>query len=364
MAVFPKFTCLFHTTYTHYLPMNQWKYRIDSYRFEVYQAIYWVLYSALTFLNNSFLAEPFRWWEVWLTIAFVMAFVYSIVYVFFRIRKPLVVMLVILVGMFLAYAFLFYVVAFIWQPRIGHRFTGTASAVALGAYLFTMFLYWYHSMVEAGLLASIYRIRDEERQKRLLMEENHRTQLQFLMAQMEPHEQYNMLNIPYAMAIKAGENEISIALEELKAYTRYVQEKAMNMRGEVALEDELAHCRCILAINLRRFDEVYCDLDVPIDHGDWQVPVLSISALLQNAFKYGISWDSRTPISLRMECNERHLAMVIKNKVNPYKSEQQRAGSGNDNIRQRLKLMYADQAHLLTQQTEGGWYEATITLNK
>ncbi|WP_257670472.1 sensor histidine kinase [Parapedobacter tibetensis] len=346
-----------------YLP-KPWQQWLQAYRFEYYQAIYWIGYSGFTFMNNSFLAQPFRWWEVLLTIGFVMAIVYSIVYVFLRDLKPAMKTFFVLVAMFALYAMLFYLVAFVWHKPFGKRLLGSEVAFAMGAYLFTMFLYWYHSMVEAGLLAAIYRVLKNERQKRKLMQENHRTQLQFLMAQIEPHEQYNLLDIPYALALKSGESKVAKALDELKSYTQYVQEKARDVEGEVPLGDELTHCKRIVAVNNRRFDEVYVGMEVPEELWDWYVPALSISSVMQNAFKYGISWDSQAPIVLRVECSASKLEVVVRNKINPHKSEQRSSGIGNENIQRRLKLIYGDQAHLDTLQTDEGWYETRLTLTK
>src|SRR5690606_20262804 len=123
--------------------------------------------------------------------------------------------------------------------------------------------------------------------------------------------QYNMLNIPYELALKKGEKRIADALMDLKSYGQYIQEKAVDIEREVPLADELAHCERITAINTRRFEEVYINRDIPENLNGWRVPPLSVSALLQNAFKYGVSWDREVPIWLGVECCPDRLKIII-----------------------------------------------------
>lgn len=332
-------------------------------RFEYYQVIYWVCYTALTFTNNSLMANPYRWWEVLLTILFVMAIVYSIVYVFLLYLKPLQT-LVWLIAMFGAYALLFYLLAFVWHKPLGVRILGPHTTIAFGAYVFTMFLHWYHSMVGAGLLAAIYRIRRNEQDKRKLLEEKHQIALQFLMAQIEPHEQYNMLDVPYALALQR-DKEIADALLDYKAYSQYVQAHAKHYDGEVCLAEELEHCQLIIHIHKRRFEgRIYVEMQYPEGCGDWKVPALSISALLKNAFKYGISWDAEKPILLQVACNTSHITITVRNAINPNKTNTDSTGIGNENIQQRLHIMYGEQASLTTRIDEHGWYEAKLTRTK
>lgn len=331
-------------------------------RYEYYQAVYWVCYAGLTFANNSLMANPYRWWEVLLTLLFVMAIVYSIVYVFMRYLQPTKTV-GLLVGMFAGYALLFYLMAFVWHEPWGERLVGPGMSMTVGVFLFTMFLHWYHAMVEAGLLAAIYRVRRQERVKRRLLKEKHQVELQFLMGQIEPHEQYNMLDIPYAMALERDKG-IADALLEQKAYSQYVQRHARQYDGEVSLAEELQHCYRIIDINKRRFEKVYVNVESRTGCGCAPVPVLSISALLKNAFKYGVSWDALAPISLVAECTGDRLEVTIRNRINPQRVAGESTGIGNGNIRQRLELMYGERASLETRLDNQGWYEAILTLNK
>lgn len=341
--------------------VNDW---ISAYRLEYYQAIYWVYYIGLTFANNSLMADPFSWWEVLVTIAFVMAIVYSIVHVFMRGFNPAIKTAAVLIGMFIAYALLFYLVAFVWHKPIGERFVKPGVALTFVGYLFAMFIHWYHSMLDAGLLAAIYRVRKVERQKRELLEKSHQTEVQFLTAQIDPHEYVNLLNIPYQMALSAGNTELAEVLLKLNERFLYVPEKVNDVSTEVPLHKEMDQCNRILWLNGKRYPECFVTIDVPEALHHWVVPIFSVSALLQNAFKYGVSSDEHTPISLRAWEADDRLTIRLQNKIKPNKADVTSSGIGNDNIRQRLALLYGGLASLDTFQTADGWYESTLTLTK
>lgn len=361
LGVFPTFTCLNKIQMAQLKNVERLKRWFSRYRFERYQVYYWMFYGGLTFLKNALSPDPYQWWEVLLTLVAVMLVIYTIVGILARKSQAVVKTIALLVGMFAAYAYLFYQLVFVWHPSLGQRIFNTAGGIALGVYLFAMFIHWFHSMVEAGLLAAIYRIRKDERHKRTLLEEKHQLELQWLMGQMEPHEQTNMLDIPYAMALKR-DREIADILRELKTYWQYIQEKARDVGGAVSFAEEMTHCNRIVVINQHRFDETYITMDVPTEHCGWQVPALSISALLKNAFQYGVSWDEHAPISLTAKCSESRLEITIRNKINHHKATEKPSGIGNENIRRRLKLLYGDQARLETSDTGNGWYEAILTV--
>lgn len=336
---------------------------VRKHRFEGYQAGYWLFYGGLTFVKNGQLQEPYQWWEVLLTIAVVMAIIYTIVFILLH-RRPVAKTIGLLLGMFIAYAFLFYQLIFTWHPPLGARIFGAVGGMALGGYLFSMFLHWQHSMVEAGLLAAIYRIRRDERLKRELMERKHLVQVQFLTAQIDPHEYANLLNIPYWMAVKAGDRAVAEVLLKVKQRLLYVPEKADGVRSEVPLGDELAQCEKIADLNALRFGKCYMQVNVPAELQRWTVPLFSVSALMQNAFKYGISWDEQCPISLVATGDGNRLTIRLRNKINPGKRDEPSTGIGNGNIRRRLELLYGTRAGLHTVETADGWYESILTLTK
>jgi len=227
-----------------------------------------------------------------------------------------------------------------------------------------MFIHWYHSMLEAGLLAAIYRVRTVERQKRKLLEKSHQTEVQFLTAQIDPHEHANLLNIPYQLALSAGDDVMAEILLNVKKRRRYVPENAGGVSSEVPLGAEVAQCNRIAWLLGKRFTKCFVAIDVPEALHDWLVPVFSVSALLQNALKYGVSWEESAPVTLRAWQEERWLTIRLRNKINPNPPEETSSGIGNDNIRQRLALLYRGLAGLDTCQTPDGWYEATLTFTK
>lgn len=336
------------------------------YRFklEFYQAIYWIGYFLLTLAKNTQLSTPYPWWLVLLADLLVIGIVYTIVLIFSRaylrpVRGTLVLSLT-----FLLYSLLYYGLIYGILPQFGYVVYDESANFTWVIFLFSMFLYFHHAMVEAGLLAAIYRIRADARHKQELLEKSHQMEVQFLTAQIDPHEYANLLNIPYQMALKAGNKELGEVLLTVKNRVLYVPKKANDVSSEVPLHKEMDQCNRILWLNGKRYPDCFVTIDVPEDLYQWVVPIFSVSALLQNAFKYGVSWDKQAPISVRAWEGDDQLTIHLRNKINPNKADITSSGIGNENIRQRLALLYGGSASLDTSHTPDGWYEATLTFTK
>lgn len=336
----------------------------NRFKLEFYQAVYWVGYFLLTLAKNTQLNTPYPWWFVLFADLLVIGIVYTIVLIFSRAYLRPVRGTLVLALTFLLYSLLYYGLIYVILPQFGYVVYDESANFTWVIFLFSMFLYFHHAMVEAGLLAAIYRIRADARQKQELTEKNHQTQVQFLTAQIDPHEHANLLNIPYQMAFEAGNKEVAEALVKVKERLLYVPEKANDVGSEVSLGAEMKQCGRIVWLNGKRFPKCFVTMDVPEELHHWTVPVFSVSALLQNAFKYGVAWDEYAPISLRAWQEGNRLIIQLRNKINPNKSNEPSSGIGNDNIRQRLALLYGGLASLDTSHTPDGWYEATLTLTK
>lgn len=337
----------------------------DSHKLEFYQCFYWVFYFLFTMVQNAQMEEPYPWWLALLSGLLVIGIVYTVVYIFTRVYlRPLRGTLVIALA-FVLYSLLYYSLIYHLLPWMGFVAYNQAEVFSWAIFFFGMFLYFQHAMVEAGLLSALYRVRRQAKKEKKLLKAKHRAKIKFLLGQMEPHEEYNSLNIPYAMALEKGDEELAEALLEQQQYMQYIQEQAkrFSTKGLVPIEEELQHGDRIIAINKRRFERIYVLKDIPACLQDWKVPGLSISALLKNAFKFGIFWEPGCPLSLHVACSATQLVVTIRNKINPEKGGFPSTGIGNKNIRKRLKMLYGDRAKLKTKKKDG-WYVARLTITK
>ncbi len=159
---------------------------LKRHRLGSYQVLYWIFYFLMTMVKNNDLKKPWPWWGVLIIDAMVFMVIYTFVLIFRKASLALHKRLVILITLFIAYTFLYYYLIFVKLPEYGIRIFNEAAVFTWPGYLFLMFVYYFHSMIEAGLLAAIYRVRREEKEKREALESLHHTKMQFLMAQLSP----------------------------------------------------------------------------------------------------------------------------------------------------------------------------------
>lgn len=336
----------------------------NRFRLEFYQALYWLVYFFILMYKNAQLAEPYPWWLLCLSGLLVMGVVYTIVFIFARAYIRPIRGTLALVFAFVLYSLLYYGLIYELLPRWGFVAYDQGADFTWPGFFFSMFLYFQHALVEGGLLAAIYHLRAKEREKRALLEKSHQTEVQFLTAQIDPHEHANMLNIPYQLALSAGNKPMAESLQQIKRLFLYVPEKADGVRSEVPVGEEIAHCERIAWVHQQRFGNSFITIDVPETLRQRPVPVASVSALLQNALKYGVSWHEQLPITLEAWEEGNEQVIRVCNKINMQKAMEPSTGIGNDNIRQRLALLYGGAASLDTRETPDGWYEASLIFTK
>ncbi|SEN21141.1 Histidine kinase [bacterium A37T11] len=333
---------------------------LKRHKFGSYQVLYWIFYFLMTMVKNNDLKKPWPWWGVLIIDAMVFIMIYTIVLIFRKASLALHKRLVILITLFIAYTFLYYYLIFVKLPEYGIRIFNEAAVFTWPGYLFLMFVYYFHSMIEAGLLAAIYRVRGEEKEKRKAQDKYHQAQLQFLMAQLSPHFTYNFDNKVLAIATRTSQ-ELVKPLEQRAKVLRYVTEHAGKFTLEVPLKEEVDYAQKLAAaygfahsgtqLNVRLHDDRL---------GHTIIPMLS-SPLLENACEYGIYWDAENPITLNFYGTANSLRIVCRNKINPIQSHHKSTGIGLSNLRKRLKLVYGARATLKIV-NDGVFYEVNINI--
>src|SRR5690606_1072015 len=147
----------------------------NRFKLEFYQAFYWIGYFFITLAKNAQLDIPYPCWLVCLSDLLVMGIVYTIVLIFSRAYVRPVRGTLVLAITFLLYSLLYYGLIYMVLPGWGFKVYDEVDDFTWVVFFFSMFLFFQHAMVEAGLLASVYRTRAKEREKRELMEKHHQT---------------------------------------------------------------------------------------------------------------------------------------------------------------------------------------------
>lgn len=187
---------------------------------------------------------------------------------------------------------------------------------------------------------------------------------QALNARIRPHFLFNALN-SLAALILIRPNEAERMVEDLSELFRASMEK----RGQLGpLSDEVELCNAYLRIEqLRMGEKMTVDWDVPENLRAWQLPMLMVQPLIENAVHHGISKIKEGGV-VRITAREIDRRLVIEVE-NPLPSDAGRASHGNriavDNIAQRLNLIYGDGARLelgRDMRLEGAVFRARLVL--
>ena len=199
-----------------------------------------------------------------------------------------------------------------------------------------------------------------------------------IQSQMNPHFLYNTLSVIKIMG-KHGDSESVVQMcEDLSQMMRYVSD---SKAGPVALKDEIAHTLCYISfINKRYQNKINCNIDIPQEMHDIEVPRLLLQPLVENSAKFvtevyppwticvqGSIGDNGWSISVtdngvgfdpakKQELEEMFASYTPEQTI----PDTQIDGMGLINIFTRLKLTYRDKAVFKVTQTETGDTVVTI----
>lgn len=178
-------------------------------------------------------------------------------------------------------------------------------------------------------------------------------QINTLMGQISPHFLFNGMN----NIINLMDEDIPKAQQSLRAFAYMLRYSlASHVREKVALEEELEFVKNYLAISgIHLEDKLRYKLQVTDSALQLTVPPMILQMLVENAIKHGISLRKKGGnLTIVIDDNGEDLICLISNdgELRSQKAigEEKSAGVGLQNIRQRLKLIYGEQARLQVQQ--------------
>ena len=172
-------------------------------------------------------------------------------------------------------------------------------------------------------------------------------EIKALKAQINPHFLFNSLNSIAALATLDGvrARDMCIKLSDFLRNTLSLGE-----RQSISLRDELTLAQAYLAVEQVRFGaRLRIELETDANCDDCIVPPLFLQPLVENAVKHGIAGlvDGGT-IRLEAHCEKGWLQVTIQNEFDPEAPAAARHGLGLQNVRNRLRAVYENQARLDT----------------
>ncbi len=192
---------------------------------------------------------------------------------------------------------------------------------------------------DTGLKLSLKWVRSE--QDRINAEkQNMASQLAFLRNQVSPHFFMNTLNNIHSLIDLNSEEakESIIRLSKLMRHLLYDSETE-----KIAITKEIEFVRNYVDLMKLRFSEnVEIKLDIlnPLPHKS--IPPLLFTSFVENAFKHGISYQSKSFINISFSFLDENLIFKVDNSKHHSKNKEANQGIGIDNSRKRLDLIYGE----------------------
>lgn len=179
-----------------------------------------------------------------------------------------------------------------------------------------------------------------------LQQENSEAQLRLLMAQVQPHFMFNTLNNIYSQAQEESPKSAKMIME-LSHILRYILDEGK--KDWVPLENELEMVVDYLNLEKIRYDnKLDLHYSFPENVKDKIIAPLLLLPLVENCFKHGASRMINKPwINIKAELHQDIFSIKL---INGKKAQilpgEARNGTGLENVRRRLHLLYPDSHRL------------------
>lgn len=197
-----------------------------------------------------------------------------------------------------------------------------------------------------------------EAKQKQLENERLKSELSSLKYQLQPHFFFNTLNNIYSL-VDASPEQSKEAIHQLSKMMRYM---LYGTDGDLTLlSKELDFTVSYIELmKMRLPDHVKVSYDFPKHFKDVPVLHLLFIALVENAFKHGVSFKDKSFISIRCQVTERSILFHVQNSNYP-KQEEDRSvsGIGLDNLKKRIGLFSASN-YTFANYVDQGIYHARI----
>ena len=172
-----------------------------------------------------------------------------------------------------------------------------------------------------------------------------------LKAQINPHLLFNTLSMIYQDILTTSPKsaETIMQLSDMMRYSISCEYKTET----VFMQEEIQQVEKLIALQRTRFDgEIY--VEVSYDKIALFTPFipLVLLTLAENIFKHGIFQDKASPASLKITVENELIRISTKNLAKTAKAGNS-LNTGLENIRQRLEIIYSDQATMNHKQQDG-----------
>ncbi|MFA9392828.1 MAG: sensor histidine kinase [Prolixibacteraceae bacterium] len=200
-------------------------------------------------------------------------------------------------------------------------------------------------------LRTTFKWTQTEQEKEKLEKEKVKNELAFLRNQLSPHFFMNTLNNIHSLIDIDTEEakESIIRLSKLMRHLLYDSNEDF-----ILLAKEVQFIQSYVDLMKLRFtDKVKVTFNVGSEISNILIPPLLFTSLIENAFKYGVSYKQKSFIKINLSIEDKSLLFSIQNsKIDNKNSEEGEIGGiGLDNTRKRLDLLYASNYEMKIDET-------------
>lgn len=195
--------------------------------------------------------------------------------------------------------------------------------------------------------------RSQEATKAITQIEKHalERQLQYLKYQVNPHFFMNTLNNIHAL-VDIDPERAKTSIVELSKLMRYVLYEGNNRLTPLSREVQFLR-NYVQLMSMRYTGNVSISLDVPEVLPDSMLPPLLLVIFVENAFKHGISYRTKSFVEISLQPHGDRLLFSCRNSRPEIKhDENMKGGVGLSNVRRRLDLLFPDDYTLDIKETD------------
>lgn len=196
-------------------------------------------------------------------------------------------------------------------------------------------------------------------QKAEIEKENIKNELAFLRNQISPHFLMNTLNNIHSL-IDFDTKEAKNSIIKLSTLMRHLLYESDENPTFLAKEVEFI-VSYVELMKLRFNDDVDIKLILPEVLPSITIQPLLFTNIIENAFKYGISYENKSFVHINLSINNNELEFSVVNSSHKNKKTTDQSGIGIKNTEKRLKLLYNNN-YTFTYTEKENVYSSTIKI--
>ncbi|GAB3917898.1 sensor histidine kinase [Mucilaginibacter boryungensis] len=193
--------------------------------------------------------------------------------------------------------------------------------------------------------------------------------LQYLRSQINPHFLFNALNTLYGAALMEKAEKTGEGIQKLGDMMRFMLHE--NNQDKIALSRELDYIHNYIDLQNMRLalsPDMIIDIQIEEMVGYNEIAPMLLIPFIENAYKHGISLQEKSWINVNLYKNENILHLDVHNSVHPVNindPERYHSGTGLENVKQRLQLLYPNRHELVVRQnTKEFFVHLSLTLDQ